>query len=160
MRNFTKDLKKNWALWTMLIPALLVTIVLAYIPMVGLILAFKNYNFGKGVFGSEFNGIDNFKFLFSSGTGWLITKNTVLYNVMNLITSQALAIVIAIFITELLHKTYKKLTQSIIFLPYFISWVIVGIFVFALFNYETGMMNNLIKSAGGEPVNLYAKPSV
>lgn len=160
MRNFTKDLKKNGALWTMLIPALLVTIVLAYIPMVGLILAFKNYNFGKGVFGSDFNGIDNFKFLFSSGTGWLITKNTVLYNVMNLITSQALAIVIAIFITELLHKTYKKLTQSIIFLPYFISWVIVGIFVFALFNFETGMMNNFIKSAGGEPVNLYAKPSV
>ena len=160
MRKFAKDLKKNWPLWTMLIPALLVTIVLSYIPMVGLILAFKNYNFGKGIFGSEWNGLYNFKYLFGSGTGWIITRNTVLYNLMNLITSQALAIVIAIFISEIHQRHYKKLTQSIIFLPYFISWVIVGIFVFALFNYETGMMNNLRKSFGSEPVNLYGIPYV
>lgn len=160
LHSFGHELKKNRALFTMLIPALVVIIIFAYLPMSGLVLAFKNYRYDQGVFGSAWNGLENFRYLFSSGTGWLITKNTILYNLLNLITSQLLAIIIAVFITEINNKVFKKLTQSIIFLPYFISWVIVGTFVFAIFNYETGILNNLITSAGGEAVNVYGMPGV
>ena len=159
-RNFGCELKKNRALFTMLIPAVIVTIVFFYLPMSGLVLAFKNYRFNLGVFGSEWNGLENFRFLFSSGTGWLITKNTIVFNLLNLVTSQVLAIIIAIFITEITHKIFKKVTQSIIFLPYFVSWVIVGTFVYALFNYETGLINSMITSMGGTAVNFYGMPGV
>jgi putative aldouronate transport system permease protein len=144
----------------MVLPALLLVFILQYLPMSGLILAFKNYRFDKGVFGSAWNGLENFRYLFISGTGWIITRNTFLYNLINLITSQGLAIIVAICISEMKGKGYKKFCQSVIFLPYFISWVIVGTFVFNIFNYETGTMNTLIKTFGGKPVNLYSMPGV
>lgn len=159
-KSFGQELKKNKALFTMLIPAIIVIVVFAYLPMSGLVLAFKNYRFDRGIFGSDWNGIENFRYLFSSGTGWLITKNTILYNLLNLITSQMLAVLIAIFITEINNKIVKRVTQSIIFLPYFISWVIVGTFVFAIFNYETGFLNHLITAMGGEEVNVYSMPGI
>ena len=144
----------------MILPAVVLTVVMAYLPMSGLILAFKNYRFDLGVFGSDWNGIENFRYLFESGTGWLITKNTIVYNLVNLITSQLLAIIIAIFISEINKKFFKKISQSLIFLPYFISWVIVGTFVFAIFNYETGLLNSIIKALGGDPVNVYEMPGI
>ena len=79
-----------------------------YLPMSGLVLAFKNYRYDLGVFGSEWNGFANFEYLFSSGTGWLITRNTVVYNLLNLVTSQLLAVLIAIFISEINKKIFKK----------------------------------------------------
>ena len=142
----------------MALPAMLLVFVMSYIPMAGLTLAFKNYRYDRGIFGSAWNGLENFRFLFSSGTGFLITRNTFLYNLVNLITSQALAIIIAICITEMPGRGYKKFCQSVIFLPYFISWVIVGTFVFNIFNYETGILNSLMKHLGYNPVNVYDKP--
>jgi putative aldouronate transport system permease protein len=144
----------------MALPAMLLVFVMSYVPMAGLTLAFKNYRYDLGIFGSAWNGFENFRFLFSSGTGWLITRNTVLYNLINLITSQCLAIIVAVCISEMPGKLYKKSCQSIIFLPYFISWVIVGSFVFNIFNYETGVVNNILKSLGQEPVNVYGKPQM
>ena len=158
--GFLAEFKKNKPLFVMILPAVVLIIVMAYLPMSGLILAFKNYRFDLGVFGSDWNGIENFRYLFESGTGWLITKNTIVYNLVNLITSQLLAIIIAIFISEINKKFFKKISQSLIFLPYFISWVIVGTFVFAIFNYETGLLNSIIKALGGDPVNVYEMPGI
>jgi len=141
-------------------PAVLLVFVLSYIPMSGLILAFKNYRFDLGIFASPWNGFDNFRFLFLSGDGWRITRNTIVLNLLNLFTSQGLAILIAIAISEMRGKgPYKRFCQSVIFLPYFISWVIVGTFVFNIFNYETGLLNSIMKSLGQEPVNMYSKPA-
>ncbi|MDR1948785.1 MAG: ABC transporter permease subunit [Spirochaetaceae bacterium] len=151
---------KNRTLFFMALPAVLLVLVMQYFPMSGLILAFKNYRYDKGIFGSAWHGFENFRFLFISGTGWTITKNTILYNVVNLLTSQALSIIIAIIISEMPGKIYKKFCQSVIFLPYFISWVIVGTFVFNIFNYETGVLNNVLRFVSAEPVNVYAKPLV
>lgn len=159
-KGFFGELKKNRPLFIMILPAVILTLVMAYLPMSGLVLAFKNYRFDLGVFGSDWNGVENFRYLFESGTGWLITKNTIVYNLVNLITSQLLAILIAIFISEINKKLFKKISQSLIFLPYFISWVIVGTFVFAIFNYETGLLNSVIKAFGGDPVNVYDMPGV
>lgn len=158
--GFLAELKKNKALFVMIAPATIFTIVMMYLPMSGLVMAFKNYRYDLGVFGSEWNGLTNFRFLFASGTGWLITKNTILYNLLNLITSQLLSVVLAVFITEINNKIFKKVTQSIIFLPYFISWVIVGVFIFNIFNYETGLLNGLLGVFGIDPVNVYGMPGI
>jgi putative aldouronate transport system permease protein len=158
--GFFAELRNNGSLFLMILPAVLLVFVLQYVPMAGLVLAFKNYRYDRGIFGSAWHGFENFRFLFISGTGWLITKNTILYNLLNLITSQALAVVIAVIISEMGGKLYKRFCQSVIFLPYFISWVIVGTFVFNIFNYETGVLNSILSLLGKEPVNVYAKPEV
>ncbi|SCP94847.1 ABC transporter permease [Anaerobium acetethylicum] len=160
VKNITQEVKKNKALFVMLAPAVVIVLIFMYLPMSGLVVAFKNYRYDLGVFGSEWNGLANFAYMFNSGTGWLITRNTILYNVLNLITSQLISIVIAIFITEINKKHFQKVTQSIIFLPYFISWVIVGVFVYNIFNYETGMLNTLLTSLGLEKINAYSKPGL
>lgn len=153
--GFFHELKKNKALFLMAGPSILLTFFLSYLPMSGLVLAFKNYRYDKGIFGSDWNGFDNFAYLFQSGAGWTITRNTILYNLLNLITSQLLAVIVAIVISEMIGKLYKRVVQSVIFLPYFISWVIVGVFAFNLFNYETGAVNNLLHMLGMEPMNFY-----
>ncbi len=158
--GFIAEFKKNKALFAMAAPAVILVLVMQYLPMSGLVLAFKNYRYDMGVFKSPWNGLNNFRFLFSSGTGWLITRNTVLYNLLNLITSQLLAVIVAIFITEIHRKYFKKVSQTVILLPYFISWVVVGVFVFSIFNYETGLINTIVKATGGEPINFYGMPGV
>ncbi len=158
--GFAAEFKKNKALFVMALPAVILVLVMQYLPMSGLVLAFKNYRYDMGVFKSPWNGLNNFKFLFSSGTGWRITKNTILYNLLNLVTSQGLAVIVAIFITEIHRKYFKKVSQTVILLPYFISWVVVGVFVFSIFNYETGLINTVVKATGGNPINFYAMPMV
>lgn len=160
MQKFLKEIKRNRTLFLMILPSVLLVFIMQYIPMSGLILAFKNYRFDKGVFGSVWNGLENFRYLFVSGTGWLITKNTILYNILNLITSQILAILVAILISEMMGKAFKRITQSVIFLPYFISWVIVGTFVYNIFNFETGVLNNILAIFGKDKVNVYQMPGV
>ena len=156
--NFFYEIKKNRTLWLMALPAIFLVILLMYIPMAGIILAFKDYKYNLGVFASPWSGFENFRFFFLSGTGFLVTRNTILYNLMNLITAQGLAVMIAIIINEMKGKYFKKISQSIIFLPYFISWIIVGVFVYNIFNYETGTLNTVLKSLGGTPLNLYSMP--
>lgn len=158
--GFLHEIKKNRVLFLMAIPSILLTLILSYLPMSGLVLAFKNYRYDRGIFGSAWNGFSNFRYLFASGDGWLITRNTILYNILNLSTCQLLAIIIAIIISELPGKIYKKFTQSVLFLPYFISWVIVGTFVYNLFNYETGVLNNTLRLMGMAEVNVYDMPGI
>lgn len=158
--GFARELRRNRTLFLMVLPAMLIVFVFSYLPMSGLVLAFKDYRFNLGVFKSPWNGLENFRFLFASGTGWLITKNTILYNLLNLLTSQALAIIIAICLSEMVRIRWKKAFQSMIFFPYFISWVIVGTFVYNIFNYETGLMNTILTACGMDPVNVYSMPGV
>ncbi|MDD4851109.1 MAG: ABC transporter permease subunit [Gemmiger sp.] len=134
------------------------TILFLYIPMSGLVLAFKDYHYNLGVFGSPWNGLENFKFFFISGAGLRVTLNTIGFNLLNIITSQGLAIVLAIVITEMSARIFTRITQSLIFLPYFISWIIVGTFVYSIFNYETGILNNFLTSIGKDAINVYAMP--
>lgn len=158
--SFLSELRRNRTLFLMVLPAMLIVFVFSYLPMSGLVLAFKDYRFNLGVFKSPWNGFQNFRFLFASGTGWLITKNTIFYNLLNLLTSQALAIIIAICLSEMVRIRWKKAFQSMIFFPYFISWVIVGTFVYNIFNYETGLMNTILTACGVDPVNVYSMPGV
>jgi len=156
--SFLHELKKNKTLCIMALPAILIVFMIGYVPIAGIVLAFKNYNFTQGIFGSPWAGLDNFKFFFISGTGLLVTRNTIFYNLLDLITSQVAAITIAIVFSEMTVKYYKKITQSIIFLPYFISWIIVGAFVYNLFDYQKGGLNSLLKLFHMSPINLYQIP--
>jgi putative aldouronate transport system permease protein len=158
LKSFLHEVKKNKVLFLMALPAIVIVFFVSYIPIAGIVLAFKNYQFNLGIFGSPWSGFDNFKFFFISGTGLLVTRNTILYNLMDLITSQVIAIGIAIIFSEMTVKYYKKITQSIIFLPYFISWIIVGAFVYNIFDYQKGALNGLIKLMGFHAINLYAIP--
>jgi len=156
--GFLCELKKNKTLFYMIAPAIIGVILLSYIPTAGIILAFKNYRYDLGIFGSPWAGLNNFKYFFMSGTGLRVTQNTILYNLTNLITSQLLGMTIAIIISEMKGKYFKKISQSIIFLPYFISWIIVGAFVYNIFNFETGTLNTLLKSLHLNTINMYNIP--
>lgn len=156
--GFIHEIKKNRTMFLMVLPAVILVVLLGYIPMAGIILAFKDYKYNLGIFASPWSGFENFRFFFISGTGLLVTKNTIFYNLLNLFTSQSLAIIVAIVLSEMRGKYFKKISQSIIFLPYFISWIIVGVFVFNIFNYETGTLNTILKSLGFQPLDLYSMP--
>jgi putative aldouronate transport system permease protein len=139
----------------MVAPAILFFIVFSYIPMAGVYLAFTKFSFDGGIFGSPFIGLQNFKFLYQSGTLWNLTKNTVLYNLAFIFIGNFLQLVCAIFLSQIANKYFKKATQSIMFLPFFISWVLVGAFVFNLFNSDTGVINTLLKQFGMQPYDFY-----
>ena len=157
--GFFEEIRRRRTLLLMLLPATLLVFVFNYIPMVGTIMAFKKFNYQQGVFGSPWvNPIfKNFQFFFKSGKALMITKNTALYNIAFIITSTFLEVFFAVVLNEMLHKHLKKALQSFIFLPYFISWVIVGSIAYSLFNFETGTINSVLASMGVERVNFYSQ---
>ncbi|HIS32519.1 MAG TPA: sugar ABC transporter permease [Candidatus Limivivens intestinipullorum] len=141
----------------MLLPSAVLLIIFSYLPMGGLVLAFKRFNYADGIFGSPWVGLSNFEFFFSSGKAWTVTKNTALYNLAFIAINTALEIFFAIVLSEMAGKWLKKITQSIIFLPYFISWVIVGSIAYSLLSYETGTLNGALRSMGIDPINFYGE---
>lgn len=153
--SFTHELVKNKTKFLMIMPAVIYFFVMCYIPMAGIILAFKKFTYSGGIFGSPWVGLDNFKFFFMSGQAFNVTKNTILYNIAFLLINNVLQIMCAILLSEIVGKYFKKITQSVMFLPYFISWVVVGAFVYNLFNYEFGAVNTLLKSLSMEPIDVY-----
>jgi putative aldouronate transport system permease protein len=153
------ELKKNRIKFLMITPAVLFFFVMCYLPMAGIIVAFKQYNYVGGIFGSPWVGFENFRFFFESGQLFHVTKNTILYNTAFIIINNGLEIVIAILLAEMAGKRLRKWLQSAIFLPYFISWVVVGAFVYNFFNFEFGSVNTLLKSLGFTPIDVYSNPS-
>jgi putative aldouronate transport system permease protein len=141
----------------MLLPALIYIVVFAYLPMGGIIMAFKKYNYAGGIFNSPWNGFRNFEFFFNSGKALLVTKNTVLYNLLFITVNTVLQMAIAILLAEMTNEYFRKISQSIMFLPYFISWVIVSVIAFNMLSYDFGFINSIIESLGGEKTNFYAE---
>lgn len=153
-RNLSYDLKKNKILMLMLLPTVLYFFIFNYIPMAGIVIAFKRLDYTLGIFKSPWVGFDNFKFFFVSGQAWTVTRNTVLYNVAFIAIGTSLQIALAIFLSELGSKLFKKTTQAMMFLPYFISWVVGGAIVYSFFNYEFGTFNSILASMGKDPVDI------
>ncbi|TLS50950.1 sugar ABC transporter permease [Paenibacillus antri] len=153
------EFRKYKVLYAMFLPIVIYFLIFAYLPMTGIVLAFKEYNYQGGIWGSPWAGWSNFEYFFKSGKAWIVTKNTVAYNVVFLALYTFFSIAVAIFIAEMRGKWFKKTAQSFMLLPYFISWVIVGAFVYNLFNYEFGVVNSVIEWFGGDPVDIYGTPS-
>lgn len=156
--KFGKKIWKNRTLWLMLLPGIALVTLFSYIPMAGIVMAFKNYNFRLGIFDSPWNGFDNFRFFFQSGDALRVTRNTFLYNIAFIVLNTFLELLIAIILSELGGKLFKKITQGSMFLPYFISWVVVGSIAYNLFNYENGLVNHILKGLGADGVNIYGEP--
>jgi putative aldouronate transport system permease protein len=157
--GFWDDVVKYRTILLMLTPAVFFFLLFSYIPMVGIILAFKQYNYAGGVFGSPWNGLDNIRFFFESGDAWRVTRNTALYNIAFIVINNFLQIFAAIMLFEVGGKWFKKITQSVLFLPYFISWVVVGAIAYNLLNYDIGTVNVILKGFGMEPIDIYNTPA-
>jgi multiple sugar transport system permease protein/putative aldouronate transport system permease protein len=156
---FFKELKKNHTLYLMCLPALIILIMFCYIPFAGTWMAFTDFNVIDGIFGSKFVGLDNFKFFFSKHSmGWQVTYNTLFINFFGIILGLIVPVSIAIFFNEIRSKVFKKLTQSFMFFPYFLSWVVVGAIIYGFFSSDVGVVNNMLRSLGLQPVKWYAQP--
>lgn len=155
-KGFIYELLKNKILYLMFLPVALYYIVFAYIPMTGIIVAFKNFNYNDGIYFSPWSGFSNFEYFFKSGSALTVTINTVFYNLLFLSLYTFFSILVAIMISEIHGKFFKKISQSFLFLPYFISWVVVSSFIYNLFNYEYGMVNTMLKSLGLEAIDIYS----
>ena len=153
--GFAFQCKRNYQLFLMLIPACIFFIVFNYLPMAGVYFAFTRYNFFDGLWGSPLVGFANFRFLFSSGTLMTITRNTILYNLAFISINSIVSILTAIILNELRGRVFKKITQTLMFLPYFISFVLVAAFVYNICGYEYGVINNLRVGMGLNRISIY-----
>ncbi len=154
-----KHFREHLPLYLMLLPGLAYLLINNYIPMAGIIIAFKKLNFAKGILGSPWAGFENFKFLFNSPDAWIITRNTLLYNVAFIIVNMVVGIAIAILICGVRSTKLKKLYQSAILLPFLMSMVILSYIVYALLSSENGLVNNsLLAALGIEGIQWYQEP--
>ena len=151
--------KQFTPLYLMALPGILYMLINNYLPMFGLVIAFKNIDFRKGILGSDWAGLDNFKYLFSTSNAFLITRNTILYNLVFILIGTIFQILLAILLNEVRKKFFLRMYQSLIILPSLISMVVVAFLVYSGLNTTTGLVNNTVLSALGiDPVNWYAEP--
>jgi putative aldouronate transport system permease protein len=158
MLRVAREVIKNRALLAMALPGVLFLVIFSYWPMFGIFIAFKNYQFDKGIFGSDWVGVQNFKYLFSTKDAWQITLNTLYLNALFILFGLVASLAIAILMNEIRKKWLIKFYQTSLFIPYFISWVIVGYFGFALLNYDNGLINHILEHFHFPRVQWYAKP--
>jgi len=139
----------------MALPAVLALLIFNYLPMLGLIIAFKDVNIAKGIFRSESVGFKNFVFLFSTTDAWIITRNTVSYNAIFIVLNMFLSVVLALLLNELHTKRLAKLLQTIFIMPHFLSMAVVSIIVFAFLSANNGFLNNVMEFLGYQRHNWY-----
>lgn len=149
------NIYNNRSLIVMVLPAVLFFLIFSYLPMAGMVIAFKKFNYTDGIFGSPWSGFENFKFFFIGGKAYKVIFNTMAYNFTFIIAGVIVQVSTAIFLSEVGSRIFKKVTQTMMFLPYFLSWVVVGAFIYNIFNYEFGFLNTILKSIGMNPVNVY-----
>lgn len=148
--------RKVIPVYVLLLPGIVYFIINNYMPMFGIVIAFKNLNFREGIWGSEWCGFDNFKFLFQSGNAWIMTRNTILYNVAFIVLGIVVPITVAILLNEVRQKIANRIYQTLILLPYLMSWVVISYLAYAFLSMETGFINNsILEPLGFEAVDFY-----
>lgn len=152
------ELVNNRQLFLLTIPGILLMVTFHYIPMLGIIVAFKNYNIRDGILGSPWVGLDNFKFFFTSEAASRVTFNTVYLNLIMIFVGIVFQVTLAIMLDLIRKKWFKKITQTVMIFPSFISWVIVGFFTYSLFDYDYGYLNSALHLMGKESVMWYNEP--
>lgn len=133
--------KKNLPLTLMALPGIILMILFKYLPLSGIVLAFKQYNIRDGIFGSAWNGLKNFEYLFRTKDAWIITRNTLGYNLLFIVLDLVLAVTMAIILNELHQKRAAKVYQTIFMAPYFLSWVVVSFIAYSLLSVDNGFIN-------------------
>lgn len=157
-RNHNGSQKDNLQMLLMCLPTLLYIFIFCYIPIFGVILAFKSYDYKAGILGSRWIGFSNFKFFFTSQDAWRITRNTVCLNALFIIGGTIFAVLLALILYEVTKTLYVKIYQTILILPSYLSWVVVGYMAYAFLNPNMGIMNQILKSMHMGEVMWYSNP--
>lgn len=160
LSNLAYDVKHNPYLCLLCLPAILWFCIFAYSPLVYLLTAFKKYQPTLGLWGSEWVGLKNFQAFFGSDAFFRVTFNTIFLNALFIVTSMVVSIFIAIALSEVGNKMFKKVTQSVVILPHFISWTVIALLCEALLKTQNGFINNMLTSIGLEKINFYQDASV
>ena len=158
MKATVKYIKRNWVLYLMLVIPVLYIILFKYMPMTGTLIAFQDYNIFEGIWGSEWVGLAHFKEAFASSEFWQAFRNTIILNVGSLLIGFPIPIILAIFLNELTSARIKKVTQLILYLPHFLSWVIIAGIIQQLLS-GTGMVNELLGAMGLGTINFLGDSS-
>jgi putative aldouronate transport system permease protein len=146
-------------LYVMMLPALVYLLINNYLPMIGLSLAFRKIDFQKGIFGGAWAGFENFRYLFATSDSWVITRNTLLYNLAFLVFITSLAVIVALLFNEIKSSFAKKFYQCSILLPYMISIIIVSYLVKAFLDTQTGIVNkSVLPFFGAKTIQWYSTP--
>ncbi|WP_376769519.1 ABC transporter permease [Paenibacillus plantarum] len=154
-----KTFRAYWVFYLMLLPASVVLLINNYLPMFGIIIAFKNINLTDGILGSPWIGLDNFTYLFKTNDAWIITRNTLLYNALFIVLNIVIGVSFAIMLNELRSRLLSKFFQSTMFLPYFLSAIVTSYLVFGFLGTEHGFINNtLLPFIGLKPISWYSEP--
>lgn len=155
--GFLEEFRRNWVLFLFLVPCFVFFLINNYLPMTGIYFAFTQFNFRDHLFASPFVGFKNFEFLVRSEILHL-TQNTILYNIVFIVVGNVLQIFFAILISHVNRQRLRKLSQTMIFKPYFVSYVILRVLVFNMFEYEVGLVNNFVVSLGMPRIDFYNTP--
>ncbi len=150
-KRFVKEFKNNWQLHAMILPGILLIIIFKYVPLAGITIAFKDFYPSKGIFGSEWVGLDNFKYMFALPDTTRVLWNTLRIAVFKILINFPVPILIAILLNEVKSKIFKRSVQTIIYLPYFISWIILSGIILDMFALD-GMINSILNSFGIDSV--------
>lgn len=157
--KWRKSWKEYWPLYVLSLPGLIALILFSYLPMAGLYIVFERYTYQGGLFGSEFVGLKNFEFFFSNMENAIrATRNTIVVNFFNIILITTVAVGMAVMMNEIRGKWFKKVTQSVMFFPHFISWVVVGTIAITFLDEKNGLLNGILISFGFDPVPWYSNP--
>ncbi|NLG24375.1 MAG: sugar ABC transporter permease [Clostridiales bacterium] len=150
------DVLRNPFSYLLLLPAGLYTFIFGYLTLPYIVIAFQNYNYKLGLFRSPFVGLRNFEFFFKSNRAWQVTYNTVYLNVLFIITGTVAAVALALMLNEIRLRRYKKITQSVLIFPNFLSWIIVQYIVYAFLSTNYGWVNGILTSVGMPKLSLYS----
>ncbi len=149
----------NFGLLTMVIPGTIALLLFSYLPMAGVIIAFKDINYTKGILGSPWIGFKNFEFFLKTPDAWIITRNSILYNVAFIVLGTIASVAVAVALDGLRARRTSRVYQGVMFLPYFFSWIVISTLVFSFLSTDLGFLNKqLFPVLGVAPVNWYIEP--
>ena len=158
-KGLLRDLKRNSPLMLMMIPGLIVLFFNSYLPMAGIVMAFQKINYDRLAFLGDWAGFKNFEFFFKTTDAWIITRNTIAYNVVFIFLGLVTSVFFAISLNELINRTLSKFYQTMMFLPYFMSYIVISYIVFALLGFDKGFVNKgILEPLGHASVNWYMEP--
>ncbi len=150
-----KSMQLNFSFLMMVLPGFALALVFNYLPLAGLCIAFKNIDYAKGILGSPWCGLKNFMFLFQSPDLPVILRNTLGYNIIGIILGVIVPVALAICFSQLRNKRTGKVYQTVMMLPYFVSWIIVTYIVYSFLAYNNGLLNHILTGLGKDPVDWY-----
>ena len=151
-------MKKYIPIYLMLLPGAVYLLINNYIPMAGIVMAFKNLNFSKGIWGSDWVGLKNFEYLFKTPEAFNMTRNTILYNLVFIVLTMILSVFVAILLSEVRRKISMKVYQTVLLLPYMISMVIVSYLGYAFMAEDGGLLNRMLETMGKDSISWYNAP--